>query len=418
MRTSRTEIDIKYVKIINIFLRTLTLLVRFLFVFFIARYLDPAQVGYYGIFTATVGYCLYFVGLDFYIYVSREILKNPRDRGGSMIKGQALLCVILYIVMTPFFISFLIGSGWNRDLLLWFLPILVLEHFNQEVARLLIALSDQIGASITSFVRQGSWAIIVIALMIGNVKSRNLDVVIALWAGSGMAAAVLGVWRVRRLGVAGWSRPIDWSWVKRGVVVSSAFLIATLALRGIQTVDRYWMEALGGIEMVGAYVLFLGVAGALMVFLDAGVFSFGYPALIKYNHDNDYSGARLKLRQMLVQTVVASLLFAIASWITIPFLLEWVGKSIYEQALGLFPWVLLATVLSAVSMVPHYALYARGADRVIIFSHVTALPIFVILTWLISRSHAELAVPVAMSMTFAFVLAWKATVYWRIAREV
>ncbi|TGU42107.1 hypothetical protein EN795_35725, partial [bacterium M00.F.Ca.ET.152.01.1.1] len=110
----------------------------------------------------------------------------------------------------------------------------------------------------------------------------------ALWACSGLAAVALGVWRVRQLLIGGWSRPVDWRWVRKGISVSAAFLVSTLALRGIQTADRYWMEDLGGIEAVGAYVLFLGVAGTLMVFLDAGVFSFSYPALISHSHKREY----------------------------------------------------------------------------------------------------------------------------------
>ena len=48
----------------NIGLRFSTLGVRFLLIFFLAKYLDAASVGYYGLFAATVSYALYFVGLD------------------------------------------------------------------------------------------------------------------------------------------------------------------------------------------------------------------------------------------------------------------------------------------------------------------------------------------------------------------
>lgn len=405
------------IRLLNIFLRFTTLFIRFLFVFFLARYLDPASVGYYGLFTATVGYCIFFVGLDFYVFVSREILKVPEDQRGGMLKGQLGLCCILYLIVVPAFVLFLIHAGWPAYLLWWFVPILTLEHFNQEVFRLLIVLSDQVAASITLFVRQGSWAIAIVALMIGDAGSRNLGAIMALWACAGVAAAALGIWRLRQLNIGGWSMPIDWVWVKKGVSVSAAFLVATLALRGIQTADRYWMETLGGIETVGAYVLFLGVAGTLMVFLDAGVFSFGYPALISHTHNQEYALARAKVRQMFFQTVATSVAFGFASWASLPYLLDWVGKSVYQHALGLYPWVLLAAIINAVGMVPHYALYARGSDKPIIYSHIAALPVFVISTWCLSRSHAELAVPIGMTISFTLIMVWKAVAYHQLDRS-
>ncbi|MGN6620788.1 MAG: hypothetical protein ACTHKR_06965, partial [Sphingomonas sp.] len=61
----------------NVVLRFGTLGVRFIFVFFLAKYLDASSVGYYGLFTATITYALYFVGLDYYVFTSREIVKMP-----------------------------------------------------------------------------------------------------------------------------------------------------------------------------------------------------------------------------------------------------------------------------------------------------------------------------------------------------
>ncbi|MEV8645370.1 hypothetical protein AB0V79_27205 [Mesorhizobium ciceri] len=398
-------------RLLNIVLRFGTLLTRFLFVFFLAKYVDPTSVGHYGLFTATLIYGLYLVGLDFYVFVSRELLTVSEDQRGAMLKGQMALCGLLYLIVLPALVLVLTRAGWSVSLLCWFVPILALEHFNQEVSRLLIVLSDQVTASITLFVRQGSWAIAAVALMIGYPESRNLNVIMALWTCSGLAAGALGIWRVKQLPIGGWSMPIDWRWVRKGISVSAAFLVSTLALRGIQTADRYWMEGLGGIEAVGAYVLFLGVAGTLMVFLDAGVFSFSYPALISHSHKREYDLARKTVRQMFFQTLAISIAFGFVSWTLLPYLLHWVGKAVYQDAFDLYPWVLVASIANAVGMVPHYALYARGFDKPIIYSHIAALPVFLISTWCFSKSHAELAVPIGMTVSFTQIMVWKALAY-------
>lgn len=404
-------------RLINIALRTTTLATRFLFIFALAKSLDPADVGYYGLFTASVSYCIYLVGLDFYVYTTREVLLSPKKSRGVLIKSHAALSLVAYIVFLPIIELFLSKMNWPSYLLWWLAPILLLEHFNQEVSRLLIAFSKQIAASVLMFVRQGSWAILILILMWFEPWARNLSTVMAFWALAGAIAAGLGLFQLRSIGMGGWREPVDWRWLRRGVLVSGAFLIATLALRGLQTIDRHWLEVLGGIEIVGAYVLFLGVASALMVFLDASVFSFAYPRLISCCQRGEYGRARNQTRRMFFQTLAACLSFGVASWLLLPLLLDWVGSSLYRGAIGLYPWVLAAMVLNALGMVPHYALYARGLDRPIVQSHLASLPVFALTGWCLSGIAPILAVPAGVTAAFAVILLWKTVAYYLMCRN-
>lgn len=398
-------------RLINVSLRGATLGTRFLFIFFLAKYLDPAQVGYYGIFTATVGYAMYFVGLDFYTYVSREIVKTPANQRGQLLKGQLALSCILYLSLMPIGLWLLLQSGWPTYLIWWFLPVLLLEHFNQEVSRLLIALSQQLTSSVILFVRQGIWAIAIIALMYFEANTRNLNAVMALWVCAGVAAASIGIWKIKQLKTSGWELAIDWRWIQKGIAISTAFLVATLALRGVQTFDRYWLEALGSIEMVGAYVLLMGVAGTLLTFLDAAVFAFAYPNLIKLNHEHNHQEAKRQVRILLTQTMALSAVFALVSWITLPYLLSWIGNPIYQQFAHWFPWLLLAMTINAINMVPHYALYARGIDKPIIYSHITGLVGFVIVTWFASETLGTIAILIGLNAAFVIILVCKGFAY-------
>lgn len=404
-------------RLLNVGIHGATLGTRFLFIFFLAKFLDPAMVGYYGIFTATVGYALYFVGLDFYTYASREIIKTPPNQRGRLLKGQAALSGILYFALFPLAIWFLLQTDWPGHLVWWFFPILILEHFNQELSRLLVALSEQLTASIILFVRQGSWALAIIILMGLNESARDLDLVMGLWAVAGLSAASLGVWKLKQLKTSGWKQNVDWGWVKKGVFVSAAFLGATLALRGFQTFDRYWLEALGGIEMVGAYVLLLGIAGTLLTFLEASVFSFAYPALIQCNHEGKHYEARHKVNLIFLQTIGVSVLFSMASWLILPHLLDWIGNSVYMKNINLYPWLLSAMVINAVGMVPHYALYARHKDKTIIYSHLLSLPVFCLVTWGLSHKFTGLSVAIGLNAAFAVILLWKACAYWLLLKK-
>lgn len=403
-------------RILNMVLRTATLGARFVFVFFLAKYLDPQSVGYYGLFTATVGYFLYLVGLDFYTYTTREILKASPEQRGQMLKGQAALSVLLYAIVVPLAVWVLPQAHWPGELLLWFFPILVFEHLNQEISRLLVALSEQITASLILFMRQGSWALAIVGLMAVDADMRQLQAVMACWLAAGVIAALLGILKIRQLRMGGWNLPVNWAWVKKGAMVSLAFLLATLALRGVQTVDRYWLQSLTSIEVVGAYVLFLSIAGTLMVFLDAGVFAFAYPELIALHHQQQHAQAHRKVKQLLVYILLAAVAFSAISWLLLPYLLQWINKPLYTESIELYPWLLLATVINALGMAPHYALYAQGRDRIIIGSHIAAMVVFAIAVWLLAQILPALAVPLGLVIFFTVILVIKVAAYWATER--
>ena len=398
-------------RVFNAGLQFATLSARFLFIFFIAKYLNVASVGYYGLFTSAIGYAMYFVGFDFYTYATREIIKTPITRRGGVLKSQMALSGFLYLILWPVAFLFLYKSNWPKNLVWWFLPILILEHFNQETSRFLIALSQPITASFILFVRQGSWAVASVALMTWDTPSRQLETVMVLWTIAGIIAAVVGIRKVLQMKMGGWNLAVDWVWIRRGIRISSSLLGATLALRGMQTVDRYWLEDLGGIEIVSAYVLLLSVAGTLMTFLDAGVFAYTYPNLIEMLHKNEHAAVRLIERQMLLQTIAISISYALFSWLTLPYLLYWISNPVYQSAQHWYPWLMAAMVVNAVSCVPHYCLYARRLDIHIIISHIGGLIVFIVSVCILRSTRGVDAVPLGLNIAFIFILVWKTAAY-------
>lgn len=399
-------------RILNVFLHGITLITRFTLIFLLARYLSPAEIGYYGLFTAAIGYSIYFVGLDFYTYLTREIIRTPTNKRGELLKGQATLSLLLYAFFVPVSLFFITRhSGWPNYLIWWFVPILFFEHLNQEMGRLLVALSEQITASVILFVRQGSWALLVIFIMLFEPSSRTLEFPMVVWFISGFFAALLGIFKLKRIGISGWKNKLDWKWIKKGVVVSTAFLFATLALRGMQTFDRYMLESIGGIEIVGAYVLFIGIAGSLLAFLESGIFSFTYPALIALSQNGRWADARKKVKQMLWLTIAFSLLFSMVSLIVMPYLLGWIDKDIYTTSIALYYWILLATVVNAIGLIPHYALYAAGKDLPIVLSHILAFFVFFVAVFFLQPTSLGLAVPQGLLIAFLFILIFKTIAY-------
>lgn len=400
--------------LVNILLRAVTLGSKFLLVFFLARYLVPAELGLYGLFVATIGYALYLLGLDFYTYTTRELLKSPREQWGGLLKSHGALALILYAAFLPA----LSGVFWSGSLPWWlagwFFALVVLEHINQEFMRLLIAVSEPLLANVVLFLRQGAWAVIVTCVMVSYPESRTLKNVLFAWSVGGGLAVLLAMYRLHQLRIEGWCRRVDWRWIGRGLKVALPLLVATLALRALFTLDRYWVEALGGLEVLGAYVLFIGFSNALLAFLDAGVFAFLYPGLIRSFQSRDAYAYRKGLKKLAVQTCALSLGFVVTALLLIGPLLSWLDKPLYIEQQALFPWVLLATVLYALGMIPHYALYAQGLDRPIITGHISGLGVFILATWLLAGIWSHLAVPLGISAAFTYILVWKMVAYMRL----
>ena len=122
------------------------------------------------------------------------------------------------------------------------------------------------------------------------------------------------------------------------------------------------------------------------------------------------------MRLILVQTIVFSVAFSLVSWLLLPYLLRWIDNSVYIQSAHLYPWLLLATVLNALGMVPHLGLYAQGQDKPIIYSHGASLVLFIFTTWVLSDHFGTLAVVFGLNLSYALILVWKSVAYLQVCK--
>ena len=400
-------------RINNVGLRVLTMIGRFLLMISLAKYLDPSDVGLYSLFAVTIGYALFFVGFDFYVFTTREIIKLDAVDWGGVLKDQAVVTLALYTIFLPVFALIFLYDLLPWELVGWFYILLVLEHLNQEVSRLLIAISEPIAASWVLFFRTGIWAIAVTSFMCFVPDSRSLNYVFGSWLVGGLAAFLIGAYQLYRLNVSGWRKRIDWAWIGLGLKTAAPFLLATLAIRALFTVDRYWFELLTNIELLGVYALYISVCNALLAFLEAGVFAFLYPSLIRSFQENNIEGFKVCLSKMFVQAAVVTGLFSLIATCLIGPLLNWIDKPLYMGQLSLFYWALLATAIYGVSMVPHYALYAQKLDKQIIVSHAAGFLVFLVSTALYSMIWPIFAVPFGLCTAFTVIFLMKSWAFFK-----
>ena len=358
------------------------MLSRFALLIVMARLLSPAEVGTFGLFSATVGFSVLVIGGDYYIYTQRELLSRPRGEWSFVLQHQLLGTLLLYLLLLPpqlLFFSFdLLPAKW----LAWFFAILLAEHLAQEINRLLVAIQRPVLASWILFIRMGLWVWPLLMVMWHAPGLRTLEFVFSSWLTGSILAVLLGltiIWK----SVAPWRLwPLDGHWIRSGYRVGLFFIAATMSFRALQTFDRYIVDHLAGAELLGVYVFYCGIAMAVIGFLDSAVFSFLYPRLVGSYRQGGMVEYQRVFKELTWSASLVSAALAVVVAALAPLVFAWTGKEIYQDHLGLL-WLLLGMVfIYAIGMVPHYGLYARGADKIIMVAHISALLVFAGTAWL------------------------------------
>jgi O-antigen/teichoic acid export membrane protein len=406
-------------RLLNLLLRAGTLASKFALIFFLARVLEPVDVGLFGLFFATVSYAVSFIGAEFYIYSTREIITHKDYERVGMLRDHGVLLSVIYAIMLPLLLSIFYFNLLPWSFVFWFFSLLISEHLGVEFNRLLVALSKPLTASIVLFVRSGAWVLFLIPLLLLEPEMQSLNVVLGFWLAGSVTACVLAMASLnKKLDLSNMRSAINWSWIKLGMKVSFPFFIATISLRAVFVLDKYAFEFISGLDKLAAYILLLGIANAMISFLDSGVFVFHYPNMIAaYKHKN-YASFNSELKKMIVQVLMFCLIFSAFAIFSIDLVLDLIGKEIYHNSVYLLPWLLLALSLYALSSIPQYCLYACNCDRPIILSHILALPVFVGSCMFFSTIYKELAIPISMVTVFLFVFIFKLISWMKVRRVV
>jgi O-antigen/teichoic acid export membrane protein len=361
---------------VNLVLRSLTLVSKFILLIFIARYLSPEDLGVFCLMTVTITTALYLLGMDFHVYNTREILARGSGSVPILIRDQLVFHAGVYILALPALLAVFLGGILEWRYVGWFYALLVLEHLSQESYRILVTLSRSPLANAVLFLRSGAWVYAVIALGLAGPQYHRLSSIWVGWLFGVVSSLILTALVLCRLP---WrenlSAAVDWKWIRRGTSVCLPFLTATMAMLLAQYVDRYFIKLYHGDAMVGVYTFYAGIANVLRVLAFTAVTVIYYPKIIATFQSSQFSGYRQLMTQFgrKLAMVAGAMLVILAT--AIDPILSITGKQLFREHLAIY-WILLtsATVLTF-SEIPHYALYARRLDRALVGSGFIALAV-------------------------------------------
>ncbi len=391
-------------RLLNVALRSLSMGSKLALIFGIAKLLEPAQVGLFGLMLATIGFSVLLVGGDYYTYSQRELLSRPATQWGFVLQHQVKAQLILYSVLLPAQLFIFVTGLMQWKYLLWFFVLLVLEHIAQEVNRILVAMHRQLIASWVLFIRMGSWVIFVLPFMVFNESYRQLEIVYMAWIVGSSLAIIQGVIVISRI-VPNWKNvKTDYTWLKKGFKVGGLFLLATLCFRGLLTFDRYAVEMLSSTEMLGVYVFYISIVMGAYSFLDPAVFSFLYPKMLQAYQMNEKANYEKVFKELIITTFVMSALLAVLIWFFAPVIIGWINKPVYSDNLSDLLYLILAGFVYAVGYIPHYALYAMKGDKWILAAHISSMAIFFLILYFLKIENSIRLVALALVFAFSWMM--------------
>lgn len=389
----------------------MTLISRFALLFCLAKFLSPGELGEYGIIFASIGYALFILGFDFYTFSTRELMGKPKDEWSGLLKNHLVFIGACYVATLPVICAFAYGAGAiPQPMVLWFLLLLVLEHLAQEINRFLIAMGRPLLAGVILFLRSGAWVIVCVVAMIWIPEHRNLAWVFKAWASGGSLAVALGAIALRQFYGRGGSHPIDFRWIGKGLKVAVPLLVGTLASRVLFTADRYFERYVGGSELLGAYTFYAGIASALLAVLDASVISITGPQLIGAVRKGDRAEVSAMLKEFCGMTLGITAALTLISVAGIKPVIALIGKPIYGEHLPTYFLLLAGSGIFCVSNIPHYLLYAHGADRAIVVTNLVGCAAFCLFFLVLKESLPQICVPLALLFAFGLMFISKVAI--------
>jgi len=358
----------------NLLLRGSTLVSRFVLLMFLARYLTPEDLGIWGLMNVTIVMSLYFLGLDFYVFNTRELLAHDDKQRVMLIRDQIVFHGIMYLIVLPILLGVFVFKFISWQYIGWFYLILVLEHLSQEAARLLTTLFRPVMANLVLFFRSGAWIYAVVATAYLKEDLRGLETIWAGWAIGVAISIIIAIYILRFLP---WSEiknsPINWKWIKSGTTVALPFLLATMSMVGIQYIDRYFIQHFWGEAEVGFYTFYAQIANVIFVFIFTGINMILYPKIIESFQKGMFDKYRALMKKMSVGIVGGIVILSVLAAALINPLLVILDRQEYTQYSHIFYILLVSVAFLTISFIPHYALFVRKKDKAIVGSSIAAL---------------------------------------------
>ena len=339
---------------------------KFALAIYTARYLGLADLGTYGLLVGAAGIIPGAWGFGLTDWLGRHIVGLKSAEAIPLIATRLSLSLLMHVVGWP--IAWIVNAALGMPVppLLFVLvaAVLVLEHLAIEAEDLLIPRGHIFFANTLIFIRAGLWPPLVIVWGLLDPAARTIEHIIVGW----LAALVL-LWLVLafRLLFSNRRRMIGWRWqtLFTSIRPSLPFYLKDVSLVGSLYIDRFLIATFLGLELAGVYTFFWSVANVIHTLVLYGMLHNHLGQMVSTAREKNSTALRRLERRLQIETVVWSLLLALAAAVATWLLLPLIGRPLLQDYFWVFGVILLATLLRIAADGYGYMLLALHRDRAI-----------------------------------------------------
>lgn len=363
-------------RIIDMTLRFLSIVAKVVLVFIAARELATDQFGIFITIQATISLYQYLAGGDISLISHRFFLLGRLSLADLIVTQlplQILTIILASIAMVENF-----SASRNSYLIIMVVGVLIFETITTEGQRLLVSMGKFTTANLALFIKSTGWIIPLMAYW--GWKGGEVFSLLEFWLCGLVIAALFivitiflsgDIWREAKF-----NKELASEIVRKAIWI----LMGTLALRALFSLDRLIVEKYGGLDAVGGYGFFLGIAAAYLAILDAGVLTRIYPNIVRAVSDGDnetiYYNIKLSIITSIVFCVISLLLYSYF----IDYLLIIVNKNSYINLKYIGYISILSYSFYACSLGYYYVIYGMKKDKTILFiNFICTIPLLIII---------------------------------------
>lgn len=342
-------------------LRGSTLVIKFIFTLFIARFMGFEVLGLYGLITAAIIFALVFLGMGLtHTLMRKAVTHSPKEITKELWHFGQLMALVYAVV---FVVSLIVGVLINEMFLVLCITFLaLLEHINNHLYSLLLNRSRILSGNVLHFIRSGAWMIVFMLLSFWYPSLLSMKFLLLGWL-IGNVLAVFGfLWFTK-----------DWPWAFKSFDTSlkhwffeefsysKIAYVESIAFTASTYIDRYLITLFLGLELTGVYVFFWSIGSALNNLILTGVIQIYRPRMVQAfkNRSSEY---KVIFKSCLRQTAVIALLMGAVVGGGIYFVLPYINRPMIIEWYPILWLIIIGFVLSMVYHVQTLVFYSQHRD--------------------------------------------------------
>lgn len=360
------------ISLVTMGLRGSTLVIKFIFTLFIARFMGLETLGLYGLITASTILALVFLGFGLTHTLTRKAVTQSPEEITRELWYYGRFTALIYVFVS--LVAVAVGVIWDQLLLVFLITLLsLLEHMNNNFYVLLLNRSRILSGNMLHFIRSGAWMCVFMAVSFLWPSWLSMEVLLSGWIIGNVLAVAGFIWLTRSWP---WSFSFSgeplMSWFVKEFAYSKVVYAEGMARSASTYVDRYIILLFLGLELTGVYVFFWSISSALSNLIATGVIQFSRPKMVQAFKDNNPAYKNI-FKSCLKQTTVISLCMGLIVGGLMYFVLPHINRPLIWEWYPVLWLVIVGFVFSMVSQVQNLVFYSQHRDDLTLKTYLIVL---------------------------------------------